>query len=322
MNKFFFFKVVLSYFDDERRTFFITPDQSGTDEEGVPFSENDLHNTAEFKEFVKKTKADVIDVDYIEYAVEYDPKKSVVLGSPITDESFSALENGGQLEIIDQNQFPIILKKPSKGGGSKNYIFFLIFAAVIVLMVLFISAAKGGLFGDDMSESESSSETESDTGISDGESSETSDESSNSENTHEPTIDTGSGNSDNSDTSGDDSASVSSDDPENSSSDDSSDDTSEDENPESSGELTKPIFNLDRESNMAVTIFFDGEEPAVTFTDPHGKIIVGSEYTADHRSGSVCYYVENAEPGQWLVSCGKPFTVDWQPYGVLPEVGE
>ncbi len=320
MNKFFFFKVVLSYFDDERRTFFITPDQSGTDEEGVPFSENDLRNTAEFKEFVKKTKADVIDVDYIEYAVEYDPKKSVVLGSPITDESFSALENGGQLEIIDQNQFPIVLKKSSKGGGSKNYIFFLIVAAVIVLMVLFISAAKGGLFGDDMSESESSSE--SDTGISDGESSETSDESSNTENTHEPTIDTGSGNSDNSDTSSDDSASDSSETSENSSGDDSSDDTSESESSESSDELTKPIFNLDRASNMAVTISFDGEEPAVTFTDPNGEIIAGSEYTADHRIGSACYYVENAEPGQWLVSCDKPFAVDWQPYGVLPEVGE
>ncbi len=332
MNKFYFFKVDLSYFDDARKTFFITPDQSETDEDGIPFSENDLRNTAEFREFVKKTKADVIDVDYIEYAVEYDPKKSVILGTPITEESFSTLENGKQLEIVDQNQFPIIIKKSSKGGGSKNYIFFLIAAAVIALIVLVIGAEKGGFFGVATPGNESSgtldvsepSESESlpksdDTGISDGESSYTSIESSNSENTHEPTSEIGS---DNSDTSGDDSVPDSSDNPENSSGEDSSDDTSKDESAESPDEFTNPIFNLDRTSNMAVTIFFDGDEPEVSFIDPHGEIIAGSEYTADHRTDSACYYLENAEPGQWHVSCDKPFAADWQPYVVLPDVGE
>lgn len=121
MNYFYFFKVTLSYFDDERKTFFITPDQSETDEQGVPFSENELQDTAEFKEFVKKTKADIIDVDYIEYAVEYDPKKSDILSKPVTSESFAELENSGQLNVIDENQIILVLKKKKRnksGGGS------------------------------------------------------------------------------------------------------------------------------------------------------------------------------------------------------------
>lgn len=151
---FYFFKVTLSYFDDEQKTFFITPDQSETDEDGIPFSENDLQNTPEFKEFAKTTKADIIDVDYIEYALEYDPKKSDILNKPVTPERFAELEESGQLEVVDENQFLLCLKakKTPKGGGSKLHIICLIAAAVIVLGLLFASASGTKKGGDSESE--------------------------------------------------------------------------------------------------------------------------------------------------------------------------
>lgn len=138
--RFYFFKVTLSYFDDEKKTFFITPDQSETDDNGVPFSENGLQNTPEFREFVKKTKATLIDVDYTEYAVEYEPKKSDLLNKPVTSESFAELEKSGQYEIVDQNQFQFILvlkkQKKSSSRSNKSYVVCLMIAAVIVLGVL------------------------------------------------------------------------------------------------------------------------------------------------------------------------------------------
>lgn len=137
---FYFFKVTLSYFDDEKTEFFITPDQSETDEDGIPFSETDLQITPEFKEFAKKTKADLIDVDYTEYAIEYDPKKSEILNKPVTLESFAEFEKSGQLKVVDENQLLLCLKmkkkKKSNGSGSKLHIVCLIIAAVIVLGVL------------------------------------------------------------------------------------------------------------------------------------------------------------------------------------------
>lgn len=138
MNKFYFFKVTLSYFDDERKTFFITPDQSEADEQGVPFSENDLQDTEEFKEFVKMTKADIIDVDYIEYAVEYGLKKSDILSKPVMAESFAELEKSGRLEVVDENQFILVLKtkKRCKSGSRLPILWGVWIATVIALFIV------------------------------------------------------------------------------------------------------------------------------------------------------------------------------------------
>lgn len=143
MNYFYFFKVTLSYFDDERKTFFITPDQSETDEQGVPFSENDLQDTAEFKEFVKTTKADIIDVDYTEFAVEYDPKKSDILHKPVTDESFTELEKSGLPKIIDENQIILVLKtKKRYKSGSRLPILWGVWIATVIVFALVAVAFK------------------------------------------------------------------------------------------------------------------------------------------------------------------------------------
>lgn len=158
MDKFYFFKVTLIYFDDITETLFITPDQTDVDEEGIPFSENELRNNAEFKAFVKKNKADVVDVKYVEYAVEKD-NKTVILGSDITAESFATLENHDELEVVDKNEFPLILKQTKKaGGGSKMHFFCLAAAAVAVFAFLFANAPKMGKMQEDSSGSDISEE--------------------------------------------------------------------------------------------------------------------------------------------------------------------
>ena len=48
----FFFKVEISSFDDAAKTLFIVPEQH-TDEQGVPFEDKMLTQTADFKQFVK-----------------------------------------------------------------------------------------------------------------------------------------------------------------------------------------------------------------------------------------------------------------------------
>ena len=164
MDKFYFFKVTLVYYDDVTETFFITPDQSERDEDGIPFSEQELRDTPEFKAFVKKNKADVVDVKYVEYAVEKDENKTVILGSDITAESFKTLENHDELEIVEQNEFPLIIKQTKKaGGGSKMHYVCLAAAAVAVFAFLFANAPKmGKMQEEDSSSSEISEEISSD----------------------------------------------------------------------------------------------------------------------------------------------------------------
>lgn len=326
--RFYFFKVTLSYFDDEKKTFFITPDQSETDDNGVPFSENGLQNTPEFREFVKKTKADVVDVDYTEYAVEYEPKKSDILNNPVTSESFAELEKSGQYEIVDQNQFILVLKKQKKSssGFNKSYVVCLMIAAVIVLGVLAYGALNKRNTENvtsnisDVSEvSETSlddvSDNSSEDEISDTSSEESSsalDESSanstNSENTHEVTSDSSSSENTN-----------------NESGSDSSDDTSTSSAGTASNSNTaiSDIFNNESPSNMAVTIYYDIEEPSVYFIDPNGNVNLGSSYTVDRGDKSVCYYIPNAVAGQWAMGCDKKsntaLNVNWAPYGDQPQ---
>lgn len=320
--RFYFFKVTLSYFDDEKKTFFITPDQSETDDIGVPFSENGLQNTPEFREFVKKTKADVIDVDYTEYAVEYEPKKSDILNKPVTSESFAELEKSGQYEIVDQNQFLLVLKKQKKSGGGskKSYIVYLMIVGVILLGVLAYGAlnrrntesATSSNTSDVSEVSEISSEVISDDGgeseVSDTSSDESSANSINSENTHEVTSDTSSSENTN-----------------NESGSDSSDDTSTSsmETESNSNTAISDIFNNESPSNMAVTIYYDIEEPSVYFIDPNGNVNLGSSYTVDRGDKSVCYYIPNAIAGQWAMGCDKKsntaLNVNWASYGDQPQ---
>lgn len=119
MNKFYFFKVTLIYYDDVTETIFLTPDQANVDEDGIPFSEQELRENAEFKAFVKQNKADVVDVKYVEYAVGLD-NKSVILGGDITAEKYATLENHDELEIVEQNEFPVIIRQTKKDNSGER----------------------------------------------------------------------------------------------------------------------------------------------------------------------------------------------------------
>ena len=51
----YFFKVVISSFDNEGKTFYIVPEQTA-DENGVPFTEKLVTQAAEYKAFVKERR--------------------------------------------------------------------------------------------------------------------------------------------------------------------------------------------------------------------------------------------------------------------------
>lgn len=178
---FYFFKVTLSFFDDEKTEFFITPNQSETDDEGIPFSEYDMQNTPEFKEFVKRTKADVIDVDYTEFAAEIDPKKSEeILNNPVTPETFAKLESERRLNVVDENQLILVLKGKKKAKGKSNGGMFAVIGIALILLIALGALSQAGKHTDGTTTSpDSIFETSEDSeGESSGNSSEESEESS------------------------------------------------------------------------------------------------------------------------------------------------
>ena len=65
----YFFKADISSFDDEAETVFIIPEQNA-DENGVPFEEKMITQTAEYKAFVKRTKTALVDCTYTQYQTD------------------------------------------------------------------------------------------------------------------------------------------------------------------------------------------------------------------------------------------------------------
>ena len=65
----YFFKADISSFDDEAETVFIIPGQNA-DENGVPFEEKMITQTAEYKAFVKRTKTALVDCTYTQYQTD------------------------------------------------------------------------------------------------------------------------------------------------------------------------------------------------------------------------------------------------------------
>ena len=93
----YFFKVDISSFDDEAETVFIIPEQNA-DENGVPFEEKIITQTAEYKAFVKRTKTALVDCAYTQYQTE-------AVADGLNDEKFAQLETEGKLAVIDANTY-------------------------------------------------------------------------------------------------------------------------------------------------------------------------------------------------------------------------
>ena len=80
---------------------------------------------------------------------------------------------------------------------------------------------------------------------------------------------------------------------------------------------TTNIFNIESQGDMAVTLYYDVEEPTITFITPGGTKISADSLPTDHDNGAVCYHITNAAPGQWRMSYDKKsngtLEVNWAP---------
>ena len=149
----FFFKVEISSFDDAAKTLFIVPEQH-TDEQGVPFEDKMLTQTADFKQFVKSTQTCMVDGKYTQYKTEG-------VFDSITEQQFEQLKAEGKVEELDSNSFSISTGfSPKKGGGKKDFKTLLIIggAAIVLIALLIFSSMSGGGKGD-VSETAESTET-------------------------------------------------------------------------------------------------------------------------------------------------------------------
>lgn len=135
----YFFKADISSFDDEAETVFIIPEQNA-DENGVPFEEKMITQTAEYKAFVKRTKTALVDCTYTQYQTD-EP-----IADDLNSEKFAQLEAEGKLAVIDANTYSISTGKSAKNKGKKNLTTYLIIGgiAVVVVILIAVSALSGG----------------------------------------------------------------------------------------------------------------------------------------------------------------------------------
>lgn len=143
----YFFRVEISSFDDERKTLFIVPEQTEDDFNSVPFSEKQLTQTAAYKQFVKETKTNVVDVSYELFST------TEAVTTEITEEQFEQMRTDGKLMLIDGNELSIVSGSRSgkgrKAGNLKMYA--LIGAAAVILIIMIAISATKGKGGDESS---------------------------------------------------------------------------------------------------------------------------------------------------------------------------
>ena len=130
----YFFKADISSFDDEAETVFIIPEQNA-DENGVPFEEKMITQTAEYKAFVKRTKTALVDCTYTQYQTD------APIADGLNSEKFAQLETEGKLAVIDANTYSISTGKSSKSKGKKNLTTYLIIGGIAVAAVILIAVS-------------------------------------------------------------------------------------------------------------------------------------------------------------------------------------
>lgn len=150
----YFFRIEISSFDDATRTLFVIPEQNA-DEQGVPFDEKFLTQTAEYKAFIKENATSMVDGAYVQYKCEE------VLES-ITEDVFAHLLSEGKAQQLDSNSFSISTGfKPKKSGGKKDMKTYLIIGGIALALVvlLIVSAVAGRDGGEDLTTSAESTES-------------------------------------------------------------------------------------------------------------------------------------------------------------------
>jgi len=137
----FFFRIELASFEDAKKIIFIIPGAGDMDENGIPvFSEKALTAHSDYRQFVKETKTNVVDVSYVLYKTDTDIAE-------INEEKFSELSEQNALQKIDGNEINISTGKSMSGGKSNTKMYMLfggIGAAVLVLLIASSVMGKGG----------------------------------------------------------------------------------------------------------------------------------------------------------------------------------
>lgn len=152
----YFFRIEISSFDDAAKTLFVIPEQNA-DEQGVPFEEKILTQTAEYKSFIKENATSMVDGVYTQY-------KCADRLESVTEETFVQLQAEGKLEQLDSNSFSVSTGfKPKKSGGKKDMKAYLIIgaAALVLVVMMIVSSAAGSKGGEVTTSVESSESTES-----------------------------------------------------------------------------------------------------------------------------------------------------------------
>ncbi len=317
----FFFRVELSLFDEERQTIYLYPDTQALDKDEMPvFSETALKSNPVFKKYIKRLKTNVVDIKYMLYSTD------TILPDELTDDMFSQLQEKNKLELMCENEFCIICGKSKSKSGHKNNSSMLVLIVLIVAGVLLLGAlsmrkgkqsATSGM--DDSSAVIDSSQTEPEESSDNSQSSTEPPESvTSSLDISASSIDTTSNESTTT------SSVISSTTPQTPSGSVSLQPTESTSNippsstSESSRENTTDIFNIQSQSDMAVTLYYDTEEPTVSFIAPDGTVILASELSSSRGDGAVCYYISSAIAGQWKISYDKKannfLDVNWAPY--------
>ena len=136
----YFFRITISSFDDAEETLYIIPDQTA-DEQGVPFNEKILTQTAEYKAFVKETGTSIVDGEYTQYEIEGGYER-------LNDKLFAKMQAEGTIKELDSNTFYISTGYKSKkpGGGKLDLKTFLLIGgfALVAVLLLIASGTLGG----------------------------------------------------------------------------------------------------------------------------------------------------------------------------------
>ena len=150
----YFFRIKISSFDDEEKTLFVIPEQNA-DEQGIPFDEKLLTQTAEYKQFVKDTATNLVDVEYTQFRTDK-------MFDTIDEQQFAQLETEGKLTTVDSNTFSVStgIKLAKKGGGTLDFKTIAIIAAIAVtgIVLLIFSFARGGTSDETSADISESSE--------------------------------------------------------------------------------------------------------------------------------------------------------------------
>ncbi|MDR1765909.1 MAG: hypothetical protein LBR77_07465 [Lachnospiraceae bacterium] len=96
--------------------------------------------------------------------------------------------------------------------------------------------------------------------------------------------------------------------------------------PAGAAQRVTDIFDLTESANMAVSIYYDTEEPTITFIAPDGTVYEPGDLIAQIGDGAVCYYIPDAMAGQWQMAYDKKsnvnLDVNWAPYARAIRIAE